>query len=121
MSVESFERPLPLLPLRSGMVLPGAFVSLPIGRRRSRALADAVPVGGTFIVGVQRDPSEKDPRLDDLHSVGVRVRVKQKSERGNRGVLVLVEGIERCRLVSLEGEEPYLRVHAGAVSPTGSR
>lgn len=42
MSVESFERPLPLLPLRSGMVLPGAFVSLPIGRRRSRALADAV-------------------------------------------------------------------------------
>ena len=112
MSVESFERPLPLLPLRSGMVLPGAFVSLPIGRRRSRALADAVPVGGTFIVGVQRDPSEKDPRLDDLHSVGVRVRVKQKSERGNRGVLVLVEGIERCRLVSLEGEEPYLRVHA---------
>src|SRR5690606_4860491 len=107
--------PLPLLPLRSGIVLPGSVVTLPVGRRRSRALAEAVPVDGYLAVGVQKDASINDPSLDDLHPVFVLARVRQKSERGERGILLLVEGVERLRAIELVGREPYLRLRAAAL------
>ena len=107
---DTLEQPLPLLPLRSGMVLPGSVVTLPVGRRRSRALAEAVSVDGRIAIGIQKDPGVQEPELTDLHPVGVIARVRQKTRRGERGVLLLVEGIERVRLVELAGREPYLRV-----------
>jgi ATP-dependent Lon protease len=109
---ELYDHSLPLLPLRSGLVLPGSFVTLPVGRRRSRALAEDVAIDGYVVLGVQKDGTVDEPGLDDLHSVGVLARVKQKNDRGQRGVLLLVEGVERVRLVRLDGTEPYLKVDA---------
>lgn len=109
-------QPIPLLPLRSGIVLPGSVVTLPVGRRRSRALAEAVPVDGFVAVGVQKDATVNDPALDDLHPVFVLARVRQKSERGDRGILLLVEGVTRFRALELVGREPYLRVRGELLS-----
>ncbi|HEY8427198.1 MAG TPA: endopeptidase La [Sandaracinaceae bacterium] len=109
-ATDLFEQPLPLLPLRSGIVLPGSVVTLPVGRRRSRALAQAVSLDGLIAVGVQRDPSVADPGLEDLHPVGVVARVKQKTDRGERGILLLVEGLVRFRPLELLEREPFLRV-----------
>ncbi len=100
---------LPTLPLRSGVILPGGFSTLPVGRRRSRALAEAIPIDGLLVLAVQRDSDVKEPGPDDLHPMGVLARVKQKNDRGSRGILLLVEALERVRLDGLEGEEPYLR------------
>src|SRR5262245_28937862 len=111
---DPFEHSLPLLPLRSGIVLPGSVVTLPVGRRRSRALAEAVPVDGLIAVAVQKDASNQEPGLDDLYPVAVLARVRQKTERGDRGVLLLVEGVSRFSIVELLGREPYMRVR-GAV------
>jgi ATP-dependent Lon protease len=107
-----YDRSLPLLPLRSGLVLPGSFVTLPVGRRRSRALANAMKIDGYLVLGVQKDGTVDEPGLDDLHAVGVLARVKQKNDRGQRGVLLLVEGVERVRLVRMDVTEPFLRVDA---------
>ncbi len=114
-STDLFEQPLPLLPLRSGIVLPGSVVTLPVGRRRSRALADAVPVDGLIAVAVQKDPALHEPTLEDLHPVGVIARVRQKTERSDRGVLLLVEGLSRFRPIELIAREPFLRVRGGAL------
>ena len=113
---ELLGEPLPLLPLRSGIVLPGSVVTLPVGRRRSRALAEAVPVDGYLAVGVQKDSSLNEPDLEDLHPVLVLARVRQKSERGERGVLLLVEGIQRLRPIEIVGREPYLRARTEALT-----
>ena len=102
--------PLPLLPLRSGIVLPGSVVSLPVGRMRSRALAETVPLDGVVALAVQKNPSQTDPELGDLHEVGVIARVRQKTDRGDRGILLLVEGLARFRPLEIVGREPYLRV-----------
>jgi ATP-dependent Lon protease len=109
---ESFAQPLPLLPLRSGIVLPGSVVSLPVGRRRSRALADAVPNDGLVALAIQKDPAMHDPLLQDLHPIGILARVRQKTDRGDRGILILVEGLERIRLAEITAREPFLRVRA---------
>ena len=103
------ERTLPLLPLRAGMVLPGSHVTLPVGRKRSRALATTVRPDDRILLGVQRDPSVVEPAVADLHPIGVLARVVQANDRGRRGVLLLVEGLERVRIEAITSHEPYLR------------
>ncbi|MFW6052094.1 MAG: endopeptidase La [Myxococcota bacterium] len=108
-------RSLPLLPLRKGVVFPGAVTTLPVGRARSRALVEELRPGDEVLVVPQRNPEREEPGLDDLHPVGTRARVKDTVDRGARGVLLVVEGLERVRGFDLESEEPYLRVRAEAV------
>ena len=112
---EALAVPLPLLPLRHGLVLPGSFVTVPVGRPRSRALADATPLDGLVLLGIQRDPKESDPAFEDLHPFAVLARIKQKNDRGQRGVLLLVEGIGRVRLTELNNREPFFRARAEAL------
>jgi ATP-dependent Lon protease len=109
------DQPLPLLPLRSGIVLPGSVVSLPVGRMRSRALAETVPLDGLVALAVQKNPSQTDPDLGDLHEIGVIARVRQKTDRGDRGILLLVEGLARFRVSEVVSREPYLRVRGEAI------
>ena len=104
------ETTLPLLALRAGMVLPGSHVTLPVGRRRSRALADTVRTDDRIVLGVQKDSAVAEPVLADLHPIGVVARVVQKNDRGRRGILLLVEGLERVRLESMVSHEPYMRI-----------
>ncbi|MGE0786032.1 MAG: endopeptidase La [Sandaracinaceae bacterium] len=112
-------RVLPVLPLRSGVALPGGITSLPVGRRRSRALADAVSVDGLLVLVAQRDPNIAEPSPSDLAKIGVTARVKQKTDRGNRGILLVVETLERVRLLSAIDQEPYLRYEVASVEETG--
>ena len=104
------EAPLPLLPLRHGVVLPGAVTSLPVGRPKSRALAEAMSAGDHLVLSVQRDPNLIDPELRDMHGIGVLVWVRQKQDRGSRGQVLVVEALGRVLLDSIEAREPYLRV-----------
>jgi len=115
------ERPLPLLPLRSGMVLPGALVTLPVGRTRSRALVRAVDHDDLVLLAVQKDASVAEPTREDLHDIAVLAQVRQKTERsGGRAALLLVEGIERVRLLELVTEQPYLRARTELVPEIGA-
>jgi ATP-dependent Lon protease len=109
-SPEASEQVVPLLPLRTGLVLPGSVVTLPVGRRRSRALAQSVPVDALIAVAVQRDASIHEPGLEDIHPVAALARVRQKTERGERGVLLVVEGVGRFEPHSVVERDPFLRV-----------
>ncbi|MBX3273160.1 MAG: endopeptidase La [Sandaracinaceae bacterium] len=98
------------------MVLPGALTTLPVGRARSRALVAATPVDALVLLAVQRDPSVSEPTRDDLHDVAVLARLKQKNERNGRPSLVLVEGIERVRLLELVDEAPFVRARCEPIA-----
>ncbi|MFW6023961.1 MAG: endopeptidase La, partial [Myxococcota bacterium] len=106
--LESFDKQLPLLPLRKGVVFPGAVTTLPVGRARSRALAREVSTGDVLVVAPQREPEVEEPGLEDLHPLGVLATVKDTVDRGARGVLLVVEGMVRARLVELDGTQSYL-------------
>jgi ATP-dependent Lon protease len=92
---------LPLLPLRRGVVLPGTVTSIPVGRKRSRAVIEELAVGDRFLLGVQFDPKVEAPVLADLHPLAVVARVRDKRLQGKRDAVVLVEATERVRLVDV--------------------
>ncbi len=106
----------PLLPLRHGVVLPGRVTTIPVGRPRSRALTDALRVGDRVLLAVQRDPKVEDPSLVDLHSIATLARVNDKTDRGTRGVILVVEPLERYGLQALVQSAPYWMARAEAVS-----
>lgn len=101
---------LPFLPLRTGAVLPGVPTTIPVGRPRSKALAQAARVGDTIAIGVQLDPDVEEPTLSDVHEVAVLARVKNVVDRGRRGMLISVDVLGRFRPTDLVEEEPFWKV-----------
>jgi ATP-dependent Lon protease len=106
---------IPLLPLRSGVLLPGSSLSMPVGRRRSVTLVERVEPGTIVGVAVQRDPDIDEPGLIDLHDIGTYARVTrvQRVREGNT-YRVLLEGIGRFQLDELLQSEPYIQARVTA-------
>jgi len=122
-AVESGSLILPLLPLRNTVLFPHLFVPLSVGRPYSVAAIEAALATEekTFIVAAQKDGSTDQPGYADLHTVGTRAVIKKmartgptaggKGEPGSEGVIeLIVQGVERVRLISVEQTEPYLKV-----------
>lgn len=99
---------LPLLPLRRGVILPGTVTSIPVGRKRSRALVDAVEEGDRILIATQFDRKVEEPAIADLHAVAVVARVRDKRTKGRHGAILLVDAEERVRLTHVSHAEPSL-------------
>ena len=100
--------PFPLLPLRNGALFPGTVITLPMGRKRSLALLQALEPNQVFGVAVQRDPRVTDPGIADLFPVGTFARVREVVRAGNNVRLVL-EGLARFEITNLLSADPFWR------------
>jgi ATP-dependent Lon protease len=100
---------LPVLPLKDAVVFPLTAMPLVVGQPRSVRLIDDV-MRGNRLLGLltQRDPKVDPPTPESLHRVGT-VGVIHQLARGPDGSLrLMVQGLERIRLVDWIGGEPYL-------------
>lgn len=88
-------QPLPLLPLRDSLVLPGTSSRVLVGRHISlRAIREAESHHeGTMLLVLQRDSAIEDVKLEDLQPVGVVAHVLQVSMMPNGYCKVLFEGL----------------------------
>jgi ATP-dependent Lon protease len=108
---------LPLLPLKNTVLFPHLFIPLSVGRPQSLAAIEAALATEekSFLVAAQIDPANEAPGLADLYPVGTRAVIK-KMARGEGGVIeLIVQGVERVRLLGAEQTEPFLRVRAEAL------
>ncbi|MEO5809333.1 MAG: endopeptidase La [Sphingomicrobium sp.] len=93
---------LPILPLRDIVVFPHRIVPLFVGREKSVAALEAAMVADKqlFLVA-QLDPAEDDPDRDAMYDLGVIATAMQLLKLPDGTVRVLVEGVQRARLVNL--------------------
>jgi ATP-dependent Lon protease len=100
---------LPVLPLGDLVVFPHMVASLVITSASSIHLVDDV-VAGSRLLGLvlQRDPHVENPHADDLHEYGCAGRVLRMLKFPDDSVRVLVQGVQRIRVVKVEKEEPYI-------------
>ncbi len=101
---------IPILPLRGVVVYPQTAVPLTIGQPRSIRLIDDV-VAGDRLVGLvaAKSPELEMPGPNDLYAVGT-LSIVHRLLRAPDGTLrILVQGLERFRLVEFVQEEPYLK------------
>jgi ATP-dependent Lon protease len=104
---------LPVLPLKNTVLFPHLFMPLSVGRPNSVAAVEAVLASEdkNLIVVAQKDGQNEQPGPDDLFAVGTRAVVK-KMARGEQGVELLVQGVERVTVLKAEQTEPFLKVRA---------
>ena len=93
---------LPMLPLRDVVVYPFMVIPLFVGRDKSiAALEVAMEKDEPVFLLAQLNPSEEDPKAKDLHKMGTIANVLQMLKLPDGTVKVLVEGVERAQVVSL--------------------
>ena len=101
----------PVLALHDTVVFPNLVTPLFIGRDRSVwAVEAAEAMQRPLLVVAQRDPELADPTLSDLYAVGTSVDIGRVLRMPDGSTTMLVQGIERVRIVELIDTEPYLRV-----------
>ena len=97
---------LPMLPLRDVVVYPFMVIPLFVGRDKSiAALEAAMEKDEPVFLLAQLNPSEEDPKAKDLHKMGTIANVLQMLKLPDGTVKVLVEGVERAQVVSLNDSE----------------
>jgi ATP-dependent Lon protease len=100
---------LPVLPLRDAVVLPLTMVPLAVGQPRSVRLVDDVMRGNRLVALVaQPDPKVEASALGDLYRVGTVGMIHQLMRAPDGSIRLVVQGVERIRLLDLVGTEPYL-------------
>ncbi|MBA2296914.1 MAG: endopeptidase La [Actinobacteria bacterium] len=108
---EALEPPsrLAVLPLKETVVFPESMTPLAVGQERSIKLIDDVVAGERMLALLTVRNAEADhPGWDDLYGVGT-VAVVHKMIKVPDGTLrILVQGLNRVRLVERVGDEPYL-------------
>ena len=100
---------MPILALRGLAVFPEQTVHFDVGREKSvRALEAAMKKDATLLLIPQKDLMTDDPKFADLYSVGTVVKVKQMLKSQGENIRVLVTGICRARIASVEQSVPFL-------------
>ncbi|QNN65768.1 endopeptidase La [Sphingomonas rhizophila] len=99
---------LPILPLRDIVVFPHRIVPLFVGREKSvAALEAAMGADKQLFLVAQLDPGEDDPDRDAMYDLGVVATAMQLLKLPDGTVRVLVEGVQRARLVNLKEADGY--------------
>jgi ATP-dependent Lon protease len=99
---------LPVLPLRDAVVFPLTGLPLAVEQPRSLRLIDDVMRGNRLVALVtQRDVKPEPPAPEDLHRIGTVGMIHQLARAPDGSVRMIVQGIERVRIVDWIATEPY--------------
>jgi ATP-dependent Lon protease len=103
---------LPLVPLRDMVVFPHMMAPFIVGRESSvRALEQALQTANKRIfLAAQKDPRIDDPLRDDICDIGVVATVIQNLKLPNGNVRVMVEGVQRGRILDVADTDGALNV-----------
>ena len=100
---------IPAIALRGTTILPGMIIHFDVSRQRSiKAIEAAMLKDQKIFLVSQKDPDVETPGLLDLYQIGTIAYIKQVVKLPQNLIRVLVEGIERAELLSIEKEQPYL-------------
>lgn len=101
---------LPVLPLKETVLFPETIMPIVAGRPASMAAAEAALASEekTLVVIAQRDRAVEEPGQSDLFSIGTRAVIKRMA-RGDGALEMVLQGVERVELISLEKSTPFLK------------
>ncbi|MCU1295285.1 MAG: Lon-A peptidase [Bryobacterales bacterium] len=101
---------LPMMPIRDVVIFPFMMTPFVVGRESSvRALEEALLGDKKIFLATQHDASIDEPRPDEIYSVGTVANIVQSLKQPDGNIKVLVEGVERGKIISVSEEEGYFR------------
>src|ERR1700749_4270264 len=101
---------LPMMPIREVVIFPYMMTPFVVGRESSvRALEEAMAGDKKIFLAAQHDASVDEPKPNEIFNVGTIVNIVQSLKLPDGNIKVLVEGVERAKVVSVSEEEGYFR------------
>ncbi|MDY0232237.1 MAG: LON peptidase substrate-binding domain-containing protein, partial [Candidatus Saccharicenans sp.] len=101
----------PLIPLRDLVVFPATLVPFVVGRPSSiKALEKAYEKDKIVFLAAQIDANIDNPMPRDIYSLGITARVIRTAKTDDRNMKVIVEGLNRARIVEFLSTYPYYQV-----------
>jgi ATP-dependent Lon protease len=101
---------LPMMPIRDVVIFPYMMTPFVVGRESSvRALEEAMAGDKKIFLATQHDASIDEPKPNEIYSVGTIVNIVQSLKLPDGNIKVLVEGVERARVVSVSDDEGFFR------------
>ena len=108
---EKFEsKKLPMMPIRDVVIFPYMMTPFVVGRESSvRALEEALASDKKIFLATQHDASIDEPKAGDIFQVGTIVNIVQSLKLPDGNIKVLVEGIERGKILQVIETDGYLQ------------
>jgi len=108
---KSETRSLPMMPIRDVVIFPHMMTPFVVGREASiRALEEALAGDKRIFLATQHDPSVDDPKPNEIYQVGTVANIVQSLKLPDGNIKVLVEGMDRGRVLKISNEDGYFRV-----------
>jgi len=99
-----------MMPIRDVVIFPYMMTPFVVGRDSSvRALEEALTGDKKIFLATQHDASVDEPRPDEIYNDGTVANIVQSLKQPDGNIKVLVEGVERGKVVSVNEEEGYFR------------
>jgi ATP-dependent Lon protease len=93
----------PLLPLRDMVVFPSIITPLFVGRKKSiKALEEVMKSDKSIVLVTQKNSEVDDPQEEHIYSYGCLSKVLQLLKLPDGTVKVLVEGLERVKILEID-------------------
>ncbi|HET9281576.1 MAG TPA: endopeptidase La [Candidatus Angelobacter sp.] len=114
---EKFEtRKLPMMPIRDVVIFPYMMTPFIVGRESSvRALEEALAADRKIFLATQHDASIDEPKPHEIYQVGTIANIVQNLKLPDGNIKVLVEGVERGRILKLTNNDGYFEAEVRTV------
>src|SRR3954449_11707993 len=101
---------LPMMPIRDVVIFPYMMTPFVVGRESSvRALEEAMAGDKKIFLATQHDASIDEPKPNEIYNVGTITNIVQSLKLPDGNIKVLVEGVERAKVVSVSDDEGFFR------------
>ena len=99
-----------MMPIRDVVIFPHMMTPFVVGRESSvRALEEALAGDKKIFLATQHDASVDEPRPDEIYSIGTLANIVQSLKQSDGNIKVLVEGVERGKILAVTEEEGFFR------------
>src|SRR5450432_1147431 len=99
-----------MMPIRDVVIFPFMMTPFVVGRESSvRALEEALAGDKKIFLATQHDASIDEPKPNEIYEVGTVVNIVQSLKLPDGNIKVLVEGVERGRVLQVTESEGFLQ------------
>ena len=99
-----------MMPIRDVVIFPHMMTPFVVGRESSvRALEDALASDKKIFLATQHDASVDEPKSNEIYQVGTVVNIVQSLKLPDGNIKVLVEGIERGKVLQIIDTEGFMQ------------
>src|SRR5260370_24439810 len=107
------------MPIRDVVIFPYMMPPFIVGRESSvRALEEALASDRKIFLATQHDASIDEPKPHEIYQVGTIANIVQNLKLPDGNIKVLVEGVERGKILKLAGNDGYYEAEVRTVRYT---